>query len=164
MKMKKVGWYCGSALVALGLQFMVVRFMSIGGVTPDILLIWLFYLTLTEGQIPGTIGGFLTGLLFDLGTGGFVGLTSLSKTVACFLAGYFHNENKTLITLGSYRFIAMIFAISLVHNALYFAIFTAGTQMSYFSTVFWYGLTTAVYTSVAALLPMFLFSRKVRFE
>ncbi len=164
MKMKKVGWYCGSAVVVLALQMMAVRFVSIGGVTPDILLIWLLYLTLMEGQIPGTIGGFLVGLSFDLGVGGFVGLTALSKTVACFLGGYFHNENKTLITLGSYRFIMMVFAISLVHNALYFVIFVAGTQMSYFSTVFWYGLATAVYTAVVALLPMFWFSRKVRFE
>ncbi len=148
----------------LAVQVMVVRFMAIDGVTPDILLIWLLYFTLNEGQIAGTAAGFLTGLLYDLAAGGFVGLTALTKTVAGFLAGYFFNENKILVTLGSYRFIAILVVISLVHNALYFAIFTAGTEMSYLSTVFWYGLTTTIYTAVVGLLPMFLFSRKVRFE
>jgi rod shape-determining protein MreD len=148
----------------LGVQVTVVRFLTINGITPDILFIWLLYLTLTEGQIVGTVGGFSIGVLYDLAVGGFLGLTALSKTLSCFLGGYFFNENKTLITLGSYRFVTIVFILSLVHNALYFVIFVAGTQMHYVTTVMWYGLATTVYTSVVSLLPMFLFSRKVRFE
>ncbi len=142
---------------------MVVKFLAIEGITPDILLIWLSYLTLTEGQIVGTIGGFSLGVLFDLAVGGFLGLTALSKTIACFFGGYFYNESKTLMTLGSFQFVAFVFVLSFVNNAIYFAIFVAGIQMHYPATVLWYGLTTAIYTAVVSLLPMFLFSRKVKF-
>ncbi len=143
---------------------MVVKFLAIEGITPDILLIWLVYLTLSEGQIAGTIGGFILGVLFDLAVGGFLGLTALSKTIACFLGGYFYNENKILITMGSFRFVTIVFILSFVHNILYFAIFVAGIQMNYVTTVLSYGLTTTIYTAVVSLLPMFLFSRKVQFE
>ncbi len=143
---------------------MVVKFLSIDGISPDILLIWLAYLTLTEGQIVGTIAGFSLGLLFDLAIGGFLGLTALTKTIACFFGGYFYNENKTLMTLGSFQFTIFVFVLSFLNNTIYFAIFVAGTQMHYPATVLWYGLTTAMYTAVVSLLPMFLFSRKVKSE
>jgi rod shape-determining protein MreD len=143
---------------------MVVKFLSIEGISPDILLVWLAYVTLTEGQIVGTISGFSLGLLFDLAIGGFLGLTALSKTIACFFGGYFYNENKTLMTLGSFQFIMFVIVLSFLNNTIYFAIFVAGTQMYYPATVLWYGLTTTIYTAVVSLLPMFLFSRKVKFE
>ena len=143
---------------------MVVKFLALDGITPDVLLIWLAYLTLSEGQIAGTIAGFSAGIFFDLATGGFLGLTSLSKTIACFFGGYFYNENKTLMTLGSYQFALFVFVLSFLNNFVYFAIFVAGTPMHYPTTVLWYGLTTAIYTAVVSLLPMFLFSRKAKLE
>jgi rod shape-determining protein MreD len=164
MQIRRIAWYCGSAFIVLILQITVVKFLSIDGISPDILLVWLAYLTLTEGQIVGTISGFSLGLLFDLAIGGFLGLTALSKTIACFFGGYFYNENKTLMTLGSFQFIMFVFVLSFLNNIIYFAIFVAGTQMHYPATVLWYGLTTAIYTAVVSLLPMFLFSRKAKFE
>jgi rod shape-determining protein MreD len=164
VEIRRIAWYCGSALIILLLQIMVVKFLALDGITPDILLVWLAYLTLSEGQIVGTIAGFSLGVLFDLATGGFLGLTALSKTLACFFGGYFYNENKTLATLGSYQFIMLVFVLSFLNNFIYFAIFVAGTQMHYPATVLWYGLTTAIYTAVVSLLPMFLFSRKAKLE
>lgn len=164
MEIRRITWYCGSALAILLVQVMAIKFLAIDGITPDILLIWLAYLTLSEGQVAGTIGGFTLGVLFDLAVGGFLGLSALSKTIACFFGGYFYNDNKTLLTLGSFQFVMFVFVLSFINNLIYFAVFVAGIQMYYITTVLWYGLTTAIYTAVASLLPMFLFSRRVQFE
>lgn len=164
MEIRRFAWYCGSAFIVFLVQIIAVKFLAIDGITPDILIIWLAYLTLSEGQIAGTIGGFSLGVLFDLAVGGFLGLSALSKTIACFFGGYFYNENKTPIILGSFQFVILVFVLSFLNNIIYFAIFVAGIQMHYPTTVLWYGFTTAIYTMVLSLFPMFLFSRKVKFE
>ncbi len=164
MKLQRYLWYAGGSLIVVILQAVTIRLISIENVTPDLILVYLLYLTLSEGQIPGTVFGFFTGLLFDFTVGGFLGLTALSKTVACFFTGYLYNENKILHTLGSFRFVTITFFISLVHNGLYFAVFTAGTELNYLRTVFIYGIGTSLYTAVLSLIPMFIFSRKVRID
>ncbi len=164
MKLQKYLPYVGGVLVVGIIQVITVRLINIEGITPDLILIYLLYLTFSEGQIAGTVFGFFTGLVFDFAVGGFLGLTALTKTVSCFLAGYLYNENKTLIILGGFQFVTITFFISLIHNALYFAIFTAGTELHFIRTLLIYGLGTSLYTAVLALVPMFIFSRRISVE
>lgn len=141
-------------------QTQVMRFLSLEGITPDILMIWVVYIALTGGQMQGMIWGFCVGVLFDLVTGNFIGLSALTKTICGFLAGYFFNENKTALTLKSHRFVIIVLGVSIVHNAMYFVILTQGTDIGFLRAIFQFGLATALYTSVLTLLPMFRFGRK----
>jgi rod shape-determining protein MreD len=95
------------------LQTTIAQYLAVAGLSPDIALIWIVYLSLRRGQITGTVAGFCTGLVLDLlsGSDGMLGLAALSKTIGGFTAGYFFNENKTLQTLGSYRFILIILSV-----------------------------------------------------
>jgi rod shape-determining protein MreD len=137
-----------------------MHLFSLQGITPDILAIWVIYLALKEGQLYGTIWGFSIGLLFDLSTANFIGLSALTKTICGFLAGYFHNENKTRLTLGSYRFLLIVLFTSLIHNIVYFVIFTQGTEIGLLRTIFQFSAITTLYTATFSLLPMFAFSRR----
>ncbi len=137
-----------------------MRLLSLEGITPDILTIWIVYIALREGQLLATAGGFVVGLAFDLATGSFIGLSALSKTVCGFVAGYFYGENKAQMILGSYRFIVIVLIVSLVHNTLYFVVFTQGSDIGLLYAIFQMGLATTFYTAALTLLPMFAFARR----
>ena len=92
----------------------------------------------------------------------FFGLSALTKTIAGFVAGYFFNDNSTEQTLGSYRFLTILFLSSFVHNIVYYGIFLQGIQDSVFSTMIEFSIATSLYTVVVGVFPMFTFVRKYR--
>ena len=155
--------YLRFALITLGiitLQTTIIPFTSIANIIPDLLLIWIVYVAITEGQVTATLIGFLIGLTVDFISGQFLGLSALSKTIAGFLAGYFYHENKIDITLGNYQFLVITGIITMIHNIIYFGIFVQGSEISLFIAIFRFGLLSTLYTTTMALLPYFIFSRK----
>jgi rod shape-determining protein MreD len=148
------------ALLLMIIQTKVMSVFSLEGITPDLLLIWLIYVAIKNGQLTATVWGFAIGIMFDMATGNFIGLSALSKTIAGFIAGYFYNENKATMTLGSYRFVIIVLLTSFVHNAIYFTAFTRGSEIGLWRAIFLYGLATTFYTAAVTLLPMFIFARK----
>lgn len=142
------------------LQTTIVSFTSVLNIVPDILLIWIVYIAITNGQITATVYGFSIGLAIDLLSGEFLGLSALCKTIAGFLAGYFFHENKIDITLGNYRFIVIVSVISLVHNIIYFTIFTQGSSISLLAAIVQFGVFSSLYTTVISALPVFVYMRK----
>jgi rod shape-determining protein MreD len=148
-------------LLLLILQTTIIPFASIANIVPDILIIWIVYVAIKLGQIPATIIGFMIGIVIDLVSGHFIGLSALSKTVAGFFAGYFYNENKIDYTIGSYHFLIIVGFSSLFHNIIYFVIFVQGSEIGFWTAVFRFGLFSTIYTIAFALLPVFVFSRKI---
>jgi rod shape-determining protein MreD len=160
--MKRLIVYAVLSILVVVFQALVARFLVIVDIVPDIILLWIIYIAIREGQLASTTAGFLLGLIIDLlsGQDGMLGLATLSKTVGGFVAGYFFNESKTYQTLGGSRFIIAVAIVSFVHNGLYFVIFLQGTDIGWWNTLFRYGVPTTFYTSVVALVPMFVFARK----
>lgn len=157
--------YTRSALAVLALlllQTTFVPFLSIGGFLPDPLLLWVVYVAIRRGQMEATITGFLVGLLQDAVSMQFFGLSALTKTIAGFVAGYFFSDNSTEQTLGSYRFLTILFLSSFIHNIVYYGIFLQGIQDSVFSTMIEFSIVTSLYTVVVGVFPMFTFVRKYR--
>ena len=142
------------------IQSQAMKLLSLEGLTPDILAIWIVYIALRHGQMTGTIWGFGIGLIFDLLTGNFIGLSALTKTMCGFTAGYFYNENKTTLLLSSYRFTLVILIVSFLHNIVYFIIFTQGSDIGLLRAILEFGLATALYTATVSLLPVMFFARK----
>lgn len=147
-------------LLLITFQTTIVSFTSIANIIPDVMLIWIVYIAVTEGQIPATLYGFGIGLLLDLISGQFLGLSALSKTVAGFLAGYFYHENKVEINLANYQFLLFVGIASLAHNLIYFIIFTQGSDVSLLTAVFRFGLFSTLYTTFVASIPMFIHARR----
>lgn len=150
------------SIAALLLQTTLVKFLAIDTIVPDLLLLWIVVVAVRRGQIPATVAGFALGLILDLlsGPDGMLGLAALTKTLAGFAAGYFYNENKVLVTLGSYRLLLLVAAVSLLHNILYFLILLQGSGIGWSDTVLSYGLPTTLYTVLIALIPMFAYARR----
>ena len=161
--MRQIAIDAGLTVVFLLLQTTLAQFLSIAGLAPDIALIWVVYIAIRRGQIAGTTAGFAMGVALDLlsGNDGMLGLAALAMTVGGFLAGYFYNDNKTIQTLGSYRFILILLTVTFVHNLIYFIIFLQGSGTHWWEDVLYYGTPVAVYTALIGLIPMFIFARRV---
>ena len=147
-------------LLLVTFQTTIVSFTSIANIIPDIMLIWIVYLAVTQGQIPATIYGFAIGLFLDLISGQFLGLSALSKTIAGFLAGYFFHENKIEINLANYQFLIIVGIASIAHNLIYFVVFTQGSDVDLLTAVFRFGLFSSLYTTFVATIPMFIHARR----
>ena len=153
--------YSIATLFLLILQTTIIPFASIANIVPDILIVWIVYVAIKLGQIPATVAGFVIGIAVDLIGGHFVGLSALSKTVAGFFAGYFYNENKIDYTIGNYQFLIIVGLSSFFHNIIYFVIFVQGSEIGLWTAVFRFGLFSTIYTIAFAVLPMFVYSRKI---
>lgn len=152
--------YALQAVILLVVQANLVDMVSLRGIAPDLLLIFLVILAVREGQLAVLPWGFLLGLVLDLTTGTVIGLSALSKTIAAFTAGYFHSENKVAMNLSTYRFLLLVLLTAFVHNAAYFAVFTLGSDIGLLGAVFGVGLGSALYTTTLAILPMLVAARR----
>jgi len=155
------------ALVYLGLAVLLslthllgVRYMSIGSVTPDLLLILVVWLAISNGQMTGLIGGFVIGLVMDGITGDVPGTNALSKTIVGFTAGFFFNENKIYLTLGNYPALLITLLCAVVHNFIYYFFHVRYTEMTFNVFIYKYCIASALYTTVLAIIPMLITARK----
>lgn len=143
-------------VVVLILQATLLFRMEIGGIRPDLLVAFVVYLSWMRGPIAGTTAGFLVGLVQDLDAPGPLGLNALCKSIIGFLvakAGFrVHRSN-----LGV-RF-AFFFVAMLVHDAIYFAVTTAGDLGAFLLQMVRIALPSALYTGVIVLLLLAIVER-----
>ena len=136
------------------LQTTVLPFFSIEGVVPDLITIWIVFLSLEEGQIAGSVSGFISGLIIDFISGDFLGLGALAKTCCGFIGGYFYDEFKTGKILGTYRFFFAVLISSFIHSLIFFIVYFQGSDISFTRIIVQYGVGTTAYTSALCLIPM----------
>jgi rod shape-determining protein MreD len=158
--MIKYARYVPVLIVLLVIQATLIPFMSLVGVTPDVLLIFVIVITLREGQITGTIAGFIIGLVSDIVVGDFLGLGALTKTIAGFTAGYFYNEPNPLQPLSTYMFFIVMAIAGFVHNIVHYGFLLQGLPVSVFEIIFKFMIGATVYTIFVSLVPYFYFNSR----
>lgn len=149
--------YIAYAIIAmlLSLAHLVYNsFISVGGITPDLLLIMCVWISLREGQFVGLFAGFGFGLLFDLITYDVVGTNALAKTVVAFVAGMFYKENLADTIIRSYKFLLIVLLCSFIHNIIYFFFYLKSSEASFLSFFVKYGVASSFYTTVFAVIVL----------
>ncbi len=93
------------------IQTTVLRYISIAGVTPDIILIFTVYAGLRQGKEKGITTGFILGLIQDSLSAGIMGVNALSKGLLGFIVGDIREKimSENTITQCFFIFIATIF-------------------------------------------------------
>jgi rod shape-determining protein MreD len=152
--------YTVVALLLSVAHVVFLRFIGVGSVTPDLILILVVWIALVEGQFTGTMAGFVCGLLIDAVSADLIGTNALAKTIAGFVAGYFFKPGFGITAIGSYRFLIIIFLSGLVHNLIYFILYVRPMQVSFLQFVLTYGIATTLYTTVVAVFPMLVVNRR----
>jgi rod shape-determining protein MreD len=112
--------WVGIFLLCFVLQTTVVPFISIAGITPDLLMVALFFLALKNGQMAAVGAGFFLGIAQDLFSApSILGQNALSKTLAGFFAGFF---NERMMRVDIVFQIVLVFITFLVNDAVYFIV------------------------------------------
>lgn len=101
--MKKV-YLCLLGIAILILENSITNYISIFGVTIDLLLVFLTIISLYLDELESSIIGALLGLLKDISIGGIFGINGLIYFVICYIISYsrkkIYKESKvTIFTL-----------------------------------------------------------------
>ena len=82
-------------LIILGIQILLSDFLSLNGIRPDFILIFLLYVSVRHGSFIGILLGFTLGLSADLlGVGTSFGLSPLTYTLTGYILGLLCYHNK----------------------------------------------------------------------
>ena len=134
------------------IQLTVIPLVSIQEVVPDLLLIAVVYLSISYGQVFGTVTGASYGLLLDLISGNLIGSNMLSKTVAGFIAGYFSSETRRDKYLYTYFFSIVVLLTALV-DAIIFSFFSViDFNTNILLVLFNHALLPSIYSSLVSIL------------
>lgn len=155
--------YVAYAIIALLLAVIHVlglNLIAVAGVTPDLLLILTVWIAVTEGQFAGQFAGFGCGLLFDIVSADVMGTNALAKAIAGFIAGYFYKEEEGRELAGSYKFLLIVLLCAFIHNLIYFFFYIRPTEIPFLLFFLKYGVASTLYTTVAAIFPMLIKSRR----
>jgi len=136
------------------IQVLIVPYIELNGIVPDLILILLIFYTLKYGQLYGILLGFILGALTDFSTGSILGSSMFTKTLSAFIAGYFYNENMVGTITRSPLFLGIVFLASLVNAIAFSLIANFDISLNIFSLLFDQGILPAIYTTIIASIIM----------
>ena len=84
-------------LIVLFFQILFVESLAINTIRPDFLVLFIIYITISNGRLIGLIMGFTIGLISDLsGVGSYFGLSPLSLSITAYLSGFLYLKYERL--------------------------------------------------------------------
>src|SRR5689334_20413012 len=134
--------------------------MTFAGAMPDLVVIFLAYTIIMRGQLIAQLSGFVLGLALDILSSGTLGAHALALTLAGFLLGYFYDEELAKQRLRNWPFLLFVFAASVISSLVYYFFFTAGSGLNFSAFVTNRGGLITLFTVIAAIPPMWWWSRK----
>lgn len=150
----------GAMLVAALLQIAVAPHLAIGGAVPNLMLLVVVTLALTEGPTAGTASGFVAGLFLDVIGSGPIGPTALVLAVAGYLAGSLH---ENMFAEGWRLPVTVVLVMSISAEMAYgLVVAILGSGVPFGRAFVSVMLPTAVYNAVLALLAYPLLARFLR--
>ncbi len=105
------------ALTVFVFQSVFADLMSIRGVRPDFIFIFILYISIHRGSFPGMIIGFVLGVFIDiLSAGSSFGLSSFTYVLTAYLSGFLSKEQEQLLPIHFHVFWVLI---SLIHFGVF---------------------------------------------
>jgi rod shape-determining protein MreD len=143
-------------IVLTVLQTTFCHFISIRGITPDLIVLFIIYISMKEGGLVGVYTGFAAGLCFDVYSPQVLGAGALAKCVIGYLTGLI--DERTLKIDDKYK-IGVVFLASLLHDLiLYASIYSL--PAAFHSAFLPVMLPTALYTTLAGGIYILIDSRR----
>ena len=85
-------------LIVLFFQILFVESLAINTIRPDFLVLFIIYITISNGRLIGLTMGFTIGLISDLsGVGSYFGLSPLSLSITAYLSGFLYLKYERLL-------------------------------------------------------------------
>ena len=152
--------FCVFLLVVIGLfsvQTTFLEIFSLGGVAPDLALIFVVYCGVHFQRNGGIGAGVIIGLVQDCLSGGLLGINTLSKG----LVGLFFSVLKDKIVVEGFIPISFfVFTASLFDGMIYFIISSSLTAAQVKEGILlFYMFVFGIYNSAAGLLLFYLLDK-----
>lgn len=144
------------------IQVTFIPIINIEGFTPDLILILVVWISLSEGRFVGTIAGFFAGLVLDASSFELLGVHALSKTIAGFFAGMWFKEDRVYQNTRSLKFLLITAGAAIISNLIYYLLYMDIKTFDWTSYFFQSVPASAAYTAIIASIPMLLFTRRKR--
>lgn len=128
---------------------MISPLVGIKGVSPDFSIIALVVLALAAGPVPGTVGGFVIGLVQDLSNPAVLGLHALCKCTLGFSLG----SLRSRLVHGMPVVEGVVVALSVVlHDLVFLLVQSRLTDDGFLRPFLTQSLPVALYSGVAGIL------------
>lgn len=135
-------------LVAFVGDALVAPMIDIAGRAPDFTMIALVLLALSAGAVPATVGGFVIGLVQDLGNPPLLGLRSLCKCALGFGLGRLRGRLVHGVVLVD---AVMIVTAVLLHDFVFLLVQSNLTQERFLVPLLTQSLPSAVYSALVGV-------------
>lgn len=139
-------------LIILGffLQTSIFPFLSINGVTPNIILVLVVSVAIMNGSMTAMIVGFICGLLIDIMYGGALGIYACFYMCLGYINGYFH---VLFFAEANFSLPILVFVNELIYHILTYLVFFLPQQK--WNIWFYFKKTIAIevlYTTIISLI------------
>jgi len=160
--LKRLLVYAGIGFASILLQKFLGDFAAINSVSPQLVILFVVYVALREGQLLGMCNGFIAGFFHDLLVTHFLGLTSFIAVIASLVAGFFYKESDVELAAKTFNF-TWIASLSLFISEFAALPIIASGELNYLYVFLKFTLGTTIYTSVFAMIIVFVNGRKSRY-
>jgi rod shape-determining protein MreD len=136
-------------------QIFFSNLISIGGIRPDFIIIFMVYFALDQGSFKGVVVGFITGLvisLFDNST--TFGVLPLSYSIIGYGVGFLKNQRMRMVP---YKLHLMVFSIVVMVFFVYNYFSYSAIFYIDFTLFILYLLKSMVYTISLLVIAQFIF-------
>jgi len=137
-------------------QISFVSFIEIGGVSPNLLIILVVWIALTEGQFTALFSAFAIGIIYDIFKLDVIGTNALSLVFTAFVTGFFYREGKSEMIVRSLKFFLIVFIGALSHNLIYYILYLKISEIVFVDFFMKYGVASSLYTTVFSFFPILL--------
>jgi len=131
-------------VLALFLQTSWVDVISIFDIKPDVVLLTLVLIGIHGGQSEATLLGFFSGFLLDIYNPEWMGANALANSLVGFSAGY---SRIGVVAEDVQVQATILFFACLLHDFIYFAIYSFSDPLNIAMLMMRYSLGMAVYTA-----------------
>lgn len=149
--------YLLALFAAIVLQIVLVPVMTIRWFRPDLPLLVVIYLAMRKGGVKGIVAGFITGLFIDSFSTQYLGLSSLTYSIAAFIAGrFYYSPDRVILVkwLSASGFAILLSVIIFSH------FYTLTSTPSFWTLLIHHALPTAFYTwalgAIWGISPLFI--------
>ncbi len=140
-------------MVAFVGETLISPMIAIRGISPDFSVIALVVLALAAGPLPGTVGGFILGLVQDLSNPALLGLHALCKCTLGFSLGSL--RSRLVHGLPVVEGIVVALAV-LIHDLVFLLVQSRLIDEGFLRPFFGQSLPVAVYSGFAGVLVIYL--------
>jgi len=147
------------SLIVFILQVTMVPRMTVGGISPDLMVILLVILVKGKNAVFAVVVGFLLGFLQDLGNASYLGMNALAKSVVGY--GIFQACGGLFPDNVIFRGL-LILGASLVNDIIILTITTSVSLTDIFSWFFKFSVLSGISTAVIGVIVLEIINAATR--